>query len=273
MPDPSRVSLNAVIEAIVLAFSRSDLRTVVPPDAFRMVLNSRYGGLVPGGRLSLQEVWSMLQGQPGVQPEVATPAFCLIKSWEQRFGMPVDLPAHLNGLSQSERAAEAAKIKVGVVDLDRALAAGTAAPASEPASRPRVSEPKKPVAPRMDARQRRLTIGLAVGIAAAAGLAGWRVVREVSGGGDWKPAKLEDLLEPLPVKTARKLGKQVTVTIGDPAWFEQSAEERRAQLTRAIERLSDRDFDSLAVLSPDGQLKATAQLAGEPPRPVVVLLP
>lgn len=268
MAEASRAPLPALIEAIVLAFTRSPVGGAIGADALRLVLSGRYGALVPQGRLDLAGVWQMLQSQPGVTASAATPAFCLLKTWEARLGLPVDLPKYLTGLSQSERNAQAATCKVPAMELDRVLAGAPppvnqavtrAGDATNGADRPR--RRGRPRLPETRADKVKLA-GATAGAVLSLAVAVFLLFRGVAGGG-FHGGPDGEFAAPIPVGAVKQLGKQVKATLTDPAWLSLPEEERRGHMTDALHRLADRGVEVFALFGDDQRLKASAQAEGD----------
>src|SRR5687767_12076222 len=81
-----------ILDAIVLAFSRSAMREVVGTDALRMALTGLAKEIVTRDKLVLQPLWDLLEAQPGFVKNDAAPPVLLIKTWQDRLGLTVELP-------------------------------------------------------------------------------------------------------------------------------------------------------------------------------------
>ncbi len=258
MPAPDLLADKAmVIEAVVLAFSRSDARLLVGTDALRGVLDIEYRDLVSSGSFDLQQVWELLEEQPGFDPLAVTPPLCLFKSWEDKLGVAITLPDSLAGLAPKIVALEAAKCRVAPSELQAVLRRKRGARPTRPPVR-ELSSPAKSGSGKWAAlRASPIALGGAAVVALACFLFVGLTLHKACAGPDWKGMSTADFTE-IPVATARRLGAQVELHLSDPNWMQLPAETRKQQLEQALRRLEAKDIDSLYIQSADGQVIATA---------------
>jgi hypothetical protein len=214
--------------------------------------------MVQGNRFDLQQVWELLEEQPGFTAEAAKPPICLFHSWREKLGLDIRLPEDLRGLSDKELALEAAKCPVGPNELARVLRLGVKKPArSAPAA---VELPPAAASAR---RSRPLVLATAGVVAAACFLFAGHRLRQGCAGPAWQTISTRDFTE-LPVASARRIGSEVGVRLPDEQWLEVAEDARRRQLETTLRQLESRDVTALFVEAPDGRVVATAQFFGEP---------
>ena len=288
-PGPTRVPL----EALLLAIRHSRVRELSGTDALRSVLASQYRELVRDGALHLAPVWDLLESQPGFSAADAMPPFALLRSWEPRLSLKVELPPAMADLSAGELAEMAASLHVPsrfmahvwrggrVVDeeLDELTPTPVPVPEPVPPSRPAAgaSRREQPAAgsaswaDRLGAGRRRGLTALAIAVALAGfGYAGVVLLGGGSGERSWSQ------LEPgfageIPLARAERAGPEVGGTLADEAWLSAPDEARRAQMRAALERLPG-DVEVFFVRDPAGRVRATARWFGGSQRMIDVTL-
>jgi hypothetical protein len=268
-----RASTRELIEVIVLAFSRSGVKRVVSPDTLRMVLNVAYGALVPRGRLDLNVVWEMIANMPGLDREGATPPFCAIKSWEPKLGLPIDLPAHLTGMTAADVAEKAMTVPVNDADLSAARSRGgtpaTDAHAEAEAGadaavedKPHAKQDRRAarqaagVDPAQRRRRKLIVIGLGVLSIALFGFAGVILVRNLAGP-RYAPVSIKNFAGPIPLRDVKQLGDQVVATLADESWLSLPDVERTRQLEGALRNLKPSNAKSLVIFDATQTVRAS----------------
>lgn len=262
---PNRES---IIEAIVLAFSHSKLKAIVGSDALRSVLAGQYRDMVSGKQLHLQVVWDLIHDQPGYDEEHAKPAFCALKTWEKNLRLEVVLPASLSGLSDTEIVALGSHCGVPSKDRHRVLGA-TGSIANLRESRASIAPVVKPSS--SSANRPGVVAALALVAAAAMGFTIYTLVGLTS-----RPAyqrfNTDEISSILPVKSAKRLGADLSVVLEDDAWLEQPHEAMTADLHAALTALKDSNVEILILQDTSGAMRASAQWVGSPAR-IEVRLP
>lgn len=254
---------DSIIGAIVLAFSHSKLKDLVGTDALRSVLEGQYRDLVFKETLHLQVVWNLLHDQPGFDPELAQAPFALIKQWEKRLGLTVEMPESLASMSATQVMAAATHCPVPKAQRERTLA--------PEASRLRVqavlddSQSDSLSSKSDDAPTRKPGLEAALGVVALLGFAfGGYTLMGFLGGPDTESVSVSKLDTGLPLSKGEKLGRQL-VAVVDDSWLGQDAEAMREGLETALRRLKGRDIDSLVLKDGSGAIRASVQWVGEPP--------
>jgi hypothetical protein len=261
-----------IIDAIVLAFSKSEVRDVVGTDALRMVLEGRYLEMVKTpGVLNLQPVYDLLKSQPGVQAEQLTPAFCRIKQWENRLNMPIELPQDFKALGTIERDRHAQKCKVGDDELARILnPQAAAAPKAREAvpshAAPQISTHVRAEQSSSSVRTKIAYALFGLGMIAAAGSIWWAV-----GGTKIETLKPAQISTDIPLKTAKRSGDTIGAVLSDKsAWMARSQPERMRLLTQAFEKTQALGAERLVLMDEQGQVFGHAQV-GDDGRPTAAV--
>jgi hypothetical protein len=261
-------SKRTVVDAIVLAFSKSDVRDVVGTDALRMVLEGHYRDMMKTpGVLSLQPVYDLLLKQPGVQADQATPAFCRIKQWEGRLNIPIEMPQELGELTTIERDRHAQKCKVPDEELARILNPN-AAPAPKAkeavpvATAPQLSSGITAQDATSPLRRTIAYVLFAVGIIAATGSIWWAV-----GGAKIENITPAQISTDIPLKLAKRSGDTIGAVLSDKsAWMARSQPERMRLLTQALEKSQALGAERFVLMDEQGQVFGHAQI-GEDGKP------
>lgn len=269
MAEPQRrPEKRTIIDALVLAFSHSEIRAVVGTDALRSVLEVEFKDMMSGSTFDLEQLWDLLQSQPGFTAEAAVPPMCLFKSWEARLGIEVKMPAELEELSASERASRASACQVPTQELRKLLREPDAARISS--RQPAVKRSEKPTA-RAPAPsggfadrfgpERRRTLMIAAGVIALVcfvfvGVTVWRAVTVDA---KWQDLPASVITGDLPVAEPERLGDEVSATLTDAGWTARPRTDREEQLRVALENLRSRGVRVLIVRH-DGAIQAAAQL-------------
>ena len=266
---------HAVIDAIVLAFSRSKLRELVGTDALKMVLSgtTTTRELFPDpGTLSLQPLWDLLESQPGFIPEDATPPLCRIKSWESSLEMTVALPNHLLELDVEAQALRTAECPVGDDELQQILEppAPPPPPAPAPVPRPRTSEPHAVETVSISGLRvhsgssRRTMIAVALAVLAIIAVI---VSIKLTFGGESKATRLSasEISNEIPLTQIRQKGPVIGAVLADRSWLSKPEAERRQQLATALDNVKALGANDLVVFDSKGTLVASvASHAGKP---------
>lgn len=272
MGEPQRrPDKRVIVDALVLAFSHSEIRSVVGTDALRSVLDVEYKDMMTGSTFSLEQLWDLLKSQPGFNPEAAVPPMCLFKTWESRLGIEVQLPEEIAGMRLADQTARASVCRVPTQELRRVINdSEPARPAikttgrhkgvqGRPASG-RIPEQADGLAGRLSPERRRLVLIAATAIAVVgftfAGLSVWRAVMVDA---KWEDMSASAIAGELPISDPERLGNEVGATLTDPGWLARPQAEREAQLQVALEGLRSRDVRVL-FLRLDGKVRAAAEV-------------
>ncbi len=241
-----------VIEALVLALSSSELREIVGTDALRSVLTVEYNDLVESGSFDLQQVWELLEQQPGFSAEAARAPMCRFTSWEEELGIRVTPPDALTTLDAKERALLANECRVPRAQLSRVLGGGaqSRAPAKAPARR---SAKRRPLA-----RPQLMAVAAVLGLLGFV-VAGYSIVRGCAGA-HWDSISASQFAGEMPIADAVQLGSEVGATLTDKDWLSLPEQTRRTQLEAALRRLESRKVDVLFLRDSSGKVCASAQL-------------
>jgi hypothetical protein len=273
------------IDALVLAFSHSRASSLVGTDALRTVLSGQYRELVKGGTFYLDEVWGLLESQPGFDPALVKPPLCRFKLWSDELGLEVALPAAMGRLEPLEIRSLAEQCRVPGGDLDRVLGRGrhadaeagaqkkAKAAASKPARAKAGAAPPRRPAPAAPApgrsrgakRSRPVLLAVAAVVAVAgftvAGVFAYKELRSVP----WQEVST-GFSGGIPLTRAERSGFDVAATLADEAWLKTPIERRRQQLEEAVEKLRREGVRNLLVRDKKGTVRATAQSYGRPPK-------
>ena len=270
------------IDALVLAFSHSRASSLVGTDALRTVLTGQYRELVKGGTFYLDEVWGLLESQPGFDPALVKPPLCRFKLWSEDLGVEVALPAAMGRLDPLEIRSLAEQCRVPGGDLDRVLGRGRHADAeaaaqtktkakakavSKPtrASRPDAATAVSPGRSRGAKRSRPVLLAVAVLVAVAgftvAGVFAFKELRSVP----WQEVST-GFAGGIPLTRAERSGFDVAATLADEAWLKTPIERRRQQLEEAVEKLRRDGVRNLLIRDKKGTVRASAQSYGRPPK-------
>lgn len=250
-----------VIEALLLAFSNSRTNEIVSSEALRDVLEIEYREIVEDGALDLQQVWELLEEQPGFSPEIATPPLCLFKTWEDKLGLKVTLPDSLADRSDKDLLLQATECPVGPHQLQQILSKGrpksrTSAPARDIPADSAQADAAPPA-------HRPLILAAAVFVTLASFVFAGYHLKEGCAGPQWHGISTADFAGELPIRDARRIGAEVGAELSDPAWIGLSDDIRRDQLETALQNLERHQVDMLFVTDDTGQVRASAQFLGD----------
>lgn len=256
------------IDALVLAFSHSRARALVGTDALRTVLAGQYRDLVQGDTLHLDEVWNLLEGQPGFDAAMVKPPLCRFKLWESDLEIAVALPQAMGRLSPLEVRSLADSCRVPAAELDRALGRGRYSDQALSQARAKATdaaELTKPPASTEDKPSRPwLTAAAAVVAVAGFAVAGYFVYQALS------PPHWDRLdpgfAKPIPLAHAERSGFDVGGTLADDAWLRTPKADRESQLEAALETLRKQGVRNLFIVDKSGKVRASAQVYGHPPQ-------
>jgi hypothetical protein len=265
-------SKRVIIDAIVLAFSKSDVRDVVGTDALKMVLEGRYLEMVKTpGVLNLQPVWDLLLTQPGVSADQVKPAFARIKLWENRLHVPIVLPKDLDTLTSVERDRLAQKCRASDEELARILNPGAGAGAARPreapvASAPHLSGPIKDT-PQPSSTRKTIAYALfAIGIIGAGFSTYWAL-----GGSKIDSLTPAQVSTEIPLKGAKRSGETIGAVLADTgAWMAHSESDRKRMLVQAMEKTQALGAARVVLMDEKGQVYGQAQL-GEDGKPQAIV--
>lgn len=280
--DPAR-RRRAVIESLVLAFSRSEAKDLVGTDALCTVLSGQSRDLVVGDELVLQPLWDLLADQPGFSAEAVAPAFCRVESWNERLGLSaVTLPAALADMPEAERRAACDRCIVPAAELEAILRgeADTPPPAAPQAApkpvkkasttRLTIDEPRTGQTKKAKPRRPGLEIAAAAVALVAFGFAGVTAYRACSDAPALQEVEIA-LPDQLPVSHPKRLGGELRATLDDPAWLRRPDDERREAMASALRSVRGEGIDVLVIVDEDGDEVASAQWRGDAPAPAVRL--
>ena len=261
MGDERRPEKQQVIDALVLAFSYSRAAKLVGTDALRSVISVEYHDIVRDNAFDLQPVWELLEGQPGFEPEAVTAPLAMFKSWEDRLGLQVKLPAAMAGLSDKELALAVNQGRVPPAELKALF------PDKQEVAR-RV-EPRKPAGgdeagkARAPRKRRPRWLGVVAGVIGALtlGYASFTLYRACNPApAQWEAATV-DVKKFLPgAANVERLGSQLSLRM-PPAWLARPEEERRVALRDALTSMVDGGVKVLIIRDSSGAIRATAQQA------------
>jgi hypothetical protein len=264
-------SKRVVVDAIVLAFSKSDVRDVVGTDALKMVLEGRYLEMIKTpGVLSLQPVWDLLLSQEGVTADQVKPVFSKIKQWENRLNVPIVLPKDLEELTSVERDRLAQNIRVPDEELARILNPGSvAAPRPKSvrsvpvAAAPQLSGGIKDLGVPPSKTRKMVAFALfTVGVLGAGISAVWAL-----GGGKVESLTPAQVSTEIPLKGARRSGETIGAVLADKnAWMQKSQADRRRMLEQAFEKTQSLGAARFVLMDDKGEVFGHAQL-GEDGKP------
>jgi hypothetical protein len=271
-----KASKQAVVESLLLACQHSGVIQFITPEALRTVLELEYADLIGTGSFDLQAVWELLEEQPRFDAEAVGPPMAAFKSWEERLGVPVELPLALRSLSAGERAELAARCPVPAGRVSRVIAdvadaekiaardAERRAAAREAAATGMAVPVAGPPRGRLGAWMAKHR-GTVIGVSALLGVAGFGVagvatLKACSPSGEWTQVAAD--FGDLPVSDPRKLGSQVGVRLTDPGWLELPRERREKQLVAALDRLGPQQVTVLFVTDDRGEVRASVQRHG-----------
>ncbi len=247
----------------MLALSHSKLRALAQADALRDILNIDYTDMVAGGTLDLEVLWNLLAEHPEFDAAGAVAPMCVIKGWEQRLGMDVQLPAKLQNLTEKDIALKTTECMVPQSEVARTLRTAAERAHRESMIREALDDPSAGASRSMSRaaswRDRRVIGIVASGVfVAALAFVGMTTFREC-GGPDWDGFEATEYSADIPISGAQELGKQVTFELADPAWLDRPAEDRREQMEASLRALEVRGTKALVLRDSSGRVRATAQ--------------
>lgn len=249
------------VEALVLAFSHSKASRLVGTDALRTVISGQYRELCSNGTMYLENVWSLLESQPGFEADLVKPPLCRFKLWEQDLGIEVALPEAMAALGGIEIRAQAERCRVPDAELDKILGRGryTQVKRAERAARraeveKTVEEPKTPE----PKASRPLVLWTAIAVALVSfAVTGFFVYQAFS---RTAPDPISVSFAPdIPLARAERAGIDVGATLANDSWLAQSAEDRRGHLMSAMTNLRADGVKTLYIRDKQGKVRALAQ--------------
>jgi hypothetical protein len=257
----SAASKRIIVEALVLAFSHSEVREIVGTDALRSVVGVEYHDMTSGGSLDLQPLWELLEEQPGFDASRATPPMLLMKQWERQLGMPVLLPRALEGVNPGELARRAAEIKIPTPELRKLfrtdLVEAEEKKAEEKKTGKRRSGKNKS---KKDKRSSPALVALAGTVAVAAfAFTGFSTYKQCHRRAEWQPVNVAEISAEVPVKGAERFGDQVGATLANNDWLGQPRDKREEQLRAALDKLRKKRVRVLFLKDQAGKVRATVQ--------------
>lgn len=265
------VAPRLVFDAIVLAFSRSELRDVVGTDALRTALDGLAKDMLAGDTLRLQPLWDLLESQPGFARNAAAPPILRIKTWQIRLGLDVELPAAFGDVGDEDCTRYAAECKVTPDELEAVLTPRTPTPTPVPTPVPAAPAAKRtpkrattapPVreareAARARAEQRRKRWSLIAGGAVLAAIVSITISLWPSHGENELDASA--LTTEIPLTHVRKSGAMIAAVLGDPSWLAKPEDVRKKQLEEALAKAHALDATQIIMFDPKGQIVASVQ--------------
>lgn len=249
----STLKREKIVDTIVLAMTNSKLRGIADEAALRSLIDDLFEDMVGSGSLDLQVLWDALQDLPDFNWDGGVPPVCLIKQREDRFGIKVVMPAHMDNVSAEEIAKRAGECTI---------------PSAEPAKQksaqraefvPGVAAPTSGLQGFIHRKD--VIIGMLVVAVLAFGFVGYTLFSHFSTG-SWDSFSAGDIEGGIPIGSAEKLGRQVGITLPDDQWLTLSDAVRRGQLETALRSLQAQDIEVVFVRDSQGRQRASAQWAG-----------
>jgi hypothetical protein len=285
-PQPTIAVRNKrLMDALVLALGSSAIAKTINAGTLRYFIEFTFRDMFDGQKFDLGPLWNVLAVEPGLGPELITPAFLLFKEWELRLGgIEVRLPAPLAALSKGEINAQLENVVVKAGELDKILldpggvvaapVAGASGKVAAPAP-PRLSHRylvadgeghaggtaasagHQPAAPRTN-RRRVIAAGVAVVVTLAGlGYVGFRLAAPPGNTFSLGPHAAILRLEP-----ARRVRYAVTGRLADPRWDRMSRAERHQALDRLLAALEGQGVQSVIVQDGAGHTQGLASTVG-----------
>jgi hypothetical protein len=280
-----------VIEAVVLAFSYSEMSSVVGTDALASVLRVEYHDMVSNGTLDMEVLWELIEEQPGFDRASAIPPLAQLHSWRDKLGLEVELPAAMEEMSDKELAIAAAgcKVPAAEVRLLFRLQTGETGGSGRDTGRSRrdsvsprsrrdsvsprskrdsmapvsnVSGSHDPVAPAAKKRPAWLGIVAAVVALGAFGFVGATLYGSC---GEPTPSFEEfnaSRLPDLPATGADRLGSQLRVTVDPAGWSKLGRDARQKKLETSLMKLADQGISAISVQQGDRVVATAARRGG-----------
>jgi hypothetical protein len=258
----------AVIDAIVLAFSKSRLKDVVGTDALKMVLAGITKEMLQKeNTLSLQPVYELLESQPGFVHADAIPPLCRIKQWEPKLKLIVELPKELGLMPTEERERAAATCFVREEDIDKILVPRERSTIPPPLGA-RVVEGSSNAAQASkrgpDVTRRKMIAAAAFVVVAIAAMI---VSYKLTFGSDSGNVRLANsqLSPEIPLTQVRQSGKMIGAVLADQAWLAKPEVERRRHLELALINAAALGARDIRVFDSKGKLLASAAMRASKP--------
>lgn len=271
-----------VIDALVLAFARSDMSGIAGTDALRSVMAVEYHDMVSDGVFDMTLLWELLEEQPGFESDKALAPLCLFKSWEARLGLAVQLPPHLNELSDKERALKASECRIQPAELRTLFEEAPSlresqksASIRETQKSARLRETQKSASLRETQKlsaehlaggtaagaekTRPAWLGWLAGVVAVGTFAfcGMTLYGYCNTSGDWSEMSAAQLSNELPVSKVDRLGASVRAEV-QPGWRDLDADSRRDKLRKALLEIESQGVKAIALMD-KGAVVATVQ--------------
>jgi hypothetical protein len=255
------VNKQAVIDALVLVFSRSKLREVVGTDALKVVLDVQYREMLRGSELHLEPLWSLLVEQPGFDEQAARPPIARFKRLGERLGITVVLPSAMASCDDLEIAALSAGCEVAESDVDKIVRQHDPTLAAErEAKRAAAIDAALDAQPRVVSAGTRLPVLIVAAVVAlgAFGFTGWQVYQAFAGPTvSFQPLQIQ--IEGMPIKEATRRQNEGVIKLSDDGWLRKPAADRESMLSRALDQASSHGIDVLVVMDTGGAIRASAQ--------------
>lgn len=253
-----------VIDALVLAFARSDLSAVVGSDALRSVLAVEYHDMVSDGVFDMALLWELLEEQAGFDPALAMPPLCSFKSWESRMGLEVQLPTQLAELSDKDRALHASECRVSPAELRTLFGDDKPGGARESQKSGALRDSQKNAAEgggtaARATRERPVWLGwvasvVAVGTFAFCSMTLYGYCNQEA---QWSQASELQLGKQLPVSRVDRLGTSLRAQV-EPAWNRLDTASRTEKLRKALLEVEAQGVKAIALVDEDAVI-ATVQ--------------
>lgn len=241
-----------IVDTIVLAISNSQLRETADESGLRALAGERYDAMTSGGSLDLQVLWDALQDKPGFNWDAGVAPMCAIKQREDRLGINVVMPAHLDIMAAEEIARRAAECTIPSAEPAKAATSGDF-----------VVSDNAPAASgwRAMLERKEVVIGVLALAVVALGFIGYTVFGYFSSG-SWDSFRAGDIEGGIPIASTEKLGRQVGMQLSDDAWLGAPEAQRRGQLEAALRSLEAHDIEVVFVKDRGGRPRASAQWVG-----------
>lgn len=252
---------SALIDVIVLVFSKSELKSLVGTDALKTVLEGTRALFPEPETLDLQPVYELLESQPGFDPDKAVAPFCRLKTWEVRLRTKILMPAALAEVDMKTCEIKAMNVNAFDSDLDKLLAP----PAPKAAPVARIVESSSATKSPVVASNRKVKIAMLaafIGLAAA----GVSIYLTFYGGPGGNTVRIspKDLSDAVPFDSVRKSGDVMIGTVSDPAWMQKSEFERRQQLEGVVPKMRLQQVKTLLLVDKKGAAIGSVVVKGAP---------
>jgi hypothetical protein len=260
------MSPTALIDAIVLAFSKSRLKDVVGTDALRMVLTGTMKDMLAReNHLSLQPVYELLESQPGFVHEDAVPPLCRIKQWEPKLKLIVELPKELGVMPTEERERAAAQCYVPEEQVDKILTPRQRSTIPPPTTRviEGTSDAREAQREANTSRRKLIAASAFAVVAIVAAIVSYKLT--FGDRSDNIRLDQRDLSAEIPLGQVRQSGRLIGATLTDARWLDKPEADRRRQLEAALVKASVLGAQDIRVFDTRGRLVVSAAMRQSKP--------